>query len=148
MEENKATKFMQQGYVWSESVLLAVCQEFGFELDDKIIPQIASGFAGGIGNTGAVCGAVIGAVMAIGLKQGRGKTVEEMFGNLAEVKKFRQRFEDEMKTIHCRELTGLDLTTNQGIEDLMNSTVAQTVCFPAVATAYRLVVELLKEKSS
>ena len=27
----------------------------------------------------------------------------------------------------------------------MNSDVPQTVCFPAVATAYRLVVDLLKE---
>ena len=44
----------------------------------EVIPRIANGFAGGIGNTGSVCGAVIGAVMAIGLKLERGDTMEEM----------------------------------------------------------------------
>jgi C_GCAxxG_C_C family probable redox protein len=120
-----------------------VCQEFGLEVEDDIIPQIASGFAGGIGNTGAVCGAVVGAVMALGLIQGRGETIEEMFGNLKVAEKFRRRFEDKMGTIHCRELTGMDLTTDQGIEQLMNSDIAQKACFPAVATAYNLVVEQL-----
>jgi len=57
----------------------------------------------------------------------------------------RKRFEAEMKTISCRELTGLDLTTPEGMEGLMGSDVPQKVCFPAVATAYRLVVDLLRE---
>ena len=77
METNRATQNMAQGYVCSESVLLAACQEFEIEIDDKIIPRIAFGFAGGIGNTGAVCGAVAGAVMAIGLMKERGDTMEE-----------------------------------------------------------------------
>jgi hypothetical protein len=51
-----------------------------------------------------------------------------------------------MKHIDCRELTGLDLTTTEAREQLMNSDVAQKVCFPAVATAYRLVLELLSEE--
>ena len=35
------------------------------------IPRIATPFGGGIGGRGEVCGAVTGAVMAIGLKHGR-----------------------------------------------------------------------------
>lgn len=122
-----------------------MCQELDLETDPNTIPQIASAFAGGIGNTGAVCGAVVGAIMAIGLKQGRGKTLEEIFANLAVAKEFRVRFEAEMGTIECRELTGEDLTTDQGMENLMTSDIAQNVCFPAVSTAYRLVIELLQE---
>ncbi len=124
-----------------------MCQEFEIEIENKIIPQIASCFAGGIGNTGAVCGAVVGAVMAIGLKQGRGDTMEEALRKLSVAREFRRRFEAEMKTINCRELTGLDLSTPEGVEKLMGSDIPQTVCFPAVAAAYRLVVELLKETS-
>lgn len=52
-----------------------MCQEFELEVDSEIVPRIAFGFAGGIGNTGAVCGAVAGAVMAIGLKIERGDTM-------------------------------------------------------------------------
>jgi C_GCAxxG_C_C family probable redox protein len=122
-----------------------VCQEFEIETGNDVIPQIASAFAGGIGNTGAVCGAVVGAVMAIGLKQRRGETMEEMLGNLAVAREFRRRFEAEMGNIGCRELTGLDLSTEEGLKQAMSSDTAQRVCFPAVGVAYRLVVELLQE---
>ena len=115
------------------------------ETENDVIPRIANGFAGGIGNTGAVCGGVVGAVMAIGLKQGRADTMEEALANLAVAQEFRRRFEAEMETISCRELTGLDLSAEEGLKQFMSSGTPQTVCFPAVGAAYRLVVDLLKE---
>ena len=145
METNRATEHMAQGLVCSESVLLATCEEFGIEVDEKVIPKIAYAFAGGVGNTGAVCGAVAGAIMAIGLIKERGETMEEMFSILGLAAEFRKRFEAEKETIICRELTGADLTTQEGIEQFMESDIPQTVCFPAVAAAYRLVADLLKE---
>ena len=126
-----------------------MCQEYNIE--NEIIPKIATCFGGGIGNTGSVCGAVIGAVMAIGLIKGRGESkdsgerLEDWFRVASLAQEFRQRFEGEMGTIICRELTGADLTTEEGREKLMNSDIAMTVCAPAVGLAYRLVVELLKE---
>ncbi len=126
-------------------MLLAVCQEF--EIENEVIPQIAACFGGGIGNTGAVCGAVAGAVMAIGLKKERGDTMEDWLRISAVAQEFRRRFEAEMETITCRELTGADLSTKEGLEQYMSSDTPQTVCFPAVGVAYRLVVDLLKETS-
>jgi C_GCAxxG_C_C family probable redox protein len=122
-----------------------VCQEFELEQDNAAIPRIASGFAGGIGNSGAVCGAVVGGVMAIGLKLGRADTMEGMLQNLGVAREFRRRFEAEMGNIGCRELTGLDLTSEQDLVRLMNSDIPKKVCFPAVAAAYRLAVELLRD---
>lgn len=122
-----------------------MCQEFEIETGNEVIPQIASMFAGGIGNTGSVCGAVAGAAMAIGLKQGRPDTMDGMLDNLAVAQEFRRRFEAEMGNINCRELTGLDLSTEEGRMQSMSSDIPQKVCFPAVATAYRLVVDLLQE---
>ena len=122
-----------------------MCQEF--EIENEIIPRIAYCFAGGFGNTGAVCGAVCGAMMAIGLKKERPDTMDEMFRTLAVAQEFRRRFEAEMGTINCRELTGADLSTKEGIEQYMSSDTPMTVCFPAVGVAYRLVVDLLKETS-
>lgn len=117
------------------------------DTQSDVIPRIASAFAGGIGNTGAVCGAVAGAVMAIGLMKERGDTMEEMLRTLAVAREFRRRFEAEMGTMNCRELTGADLTTPEGIEQFMGSDIPRTVCFPAVGSAYRIVVDLLKETS-
>ena len=122
-----------------------MCQEF--EIENEIIPRIATCFGGGIGNTGAVCGAVAGAMMAIGLKKERGDTMEDWFRISAVAQEFRRRFEAEMGTINCRELTGADLTTPEGIEQFMGSDTPQKVCFPAVGTAYRVVMDLLKETS-
>ena len=120
-----------------------MCQEFEIEIENDVIRRIAFGFAGGLGNTGAVCGAV----MANGLKRGRANTMEEGLRELAVAREFRRRFEAEMETISCRELTGADLTTEEGLEQFMSSDTPQTVCFPAVSVAYRLVVDLLKEAS-
>ena len=122
-----------------------MCQEF--EIENEIIPRIASAFGGGIGNTGAVCGAVAGAVMAIGLTKERGQTMEDWLRIAAVAQEFRRRFESEMGTINCRELTGADLTTPEGIRQYTSSDAPQRVCFPAVGVAYRLVLDLLKETS-
>jgi len=124
-----------------------VCQEFGIEAEDEVLRRVAFGFAGGIGNTGAVCGAVAGAVMAIGLKLGRPDAIEEVLHRLAVPQEFRRRFEVEMGDITCRGLTGADLSTAEAREQYMSSDIPQTVCFPAVGVAYRLVVDLLKETS-
>jgi C_GCAxxG_C_C family probable redox protein len=124
-----------------------VCQEFDFKVDNEIIPRIAFGFAGGIGNTGGVCGAVAGAVMAISLIIERGETMEEALGTLKVVEELRRRFEGKMGSISCRELTGADLSTEEGLARFMESDIPQTVCFPAVGVAYQLVVDLLNETS-
>lgn len=117
------------------------------EMENDAMPSIASAFAGGIGNTGAVCGAVVGAVMAIGLKLGRADTMEDVMRNLSVAGEFRRRFESETGNINCRELTGVDLSTEEGLKQFMNSDTPQKVCFPAVSASYRHVVDLLKETS-
>lgn len=127
--------------------MLAVCQELKLEPENGAIPKIASGFGGGIGNTGAVCGAVVGAVMAISLKVERGASMEDWLRIASLVQDFRTRFEAEMGTISCRELTGVDLNTEEGMKKAMSIDLAQKVCFPAVGTAYRLVLDLLGETS-
>jgi len=146
MEPNRAMQYMEQGYVCSESVLLAVCQDLGIE--SEVIPQVAYLFAGGFGNTGAPCGAVCGAMMALSLGT---KPVDTMEGNLRRLalgQEFRRRFEAEMGSINCRDLTGLDLTTEEGIEQLMSSDVPMKVCFPAVGLAYQLVLDMLQDSAA
>ena len=125
-------------------MLLAVCQEFNIE--NEIIPKIATCFGGGIGNTGDVCGAVTGAVMAIGLIRKQSTSLEEWMETAAVAKTFCQRFSEEMGTIKCKELTKLDFSMEDGLEQMMNSEVAMMVCFPAVATAFQITMDLLKSE--
>jgi len=147
METNRATEHMAKGYVCSESVLLGVCEELGIKVDDRVIPRIGRLFAGGIGRTGSVCGAVAGGVIALGLVVEPGETMEEGLAAMGVAKEFRRRFESEMGGINCRDLTGLDLTTPEGMKAIMAPDMAENVCLPAVAAAYRIVLDLVRESS-
>ena len=145
MQDDRAVQLLAQGHMCSESVLLAVCEEHGMEQEGSVIPRIAYGFGGGIGCTGAVCGAVVGAVMALSLKLEPAETQQNKLRHLAKAGELRRRFEAEMGTISCRELTGLDLSTETGFEDLMKSDVVQKVCAKAVNSAYHIVMNMLDE---
>ena len=85
--------------------------------------------------------------MAIGLVKEKGNNPEERLRSLKVAQEFRRRFETELSTINCRELTGADLTTIDGIERFMSSDIPRKICFPAVRAAYRIVLEMLKEGS-
>ena len=122
-----------------------MCQELGIK--NEAIPRIASGFGGGIGGTGAVCGAVVGAIMSIGLKHGRDTASEDRFAAWGLVQEFRRRFEAEMGHICCHELTGMDLSTDEGRKRFWSSDVPVRVCLRSGGTAYRLALELLNRPS-
>lgn len=144
MNPDRATQYLSDGYSCSEAVLLAVSEEYGVE--NEIIPRIASRFGGGMGLTGSVCGAVSGAVMAMGLILEPVSDRQEFHKSMLPVQEFRRRFEAEMETIICRELTGVDLTQPEAFEEYINSDLPQKVCSPAVETAYRLVMDILEEE--
>jgi C_GCAxxG_C_C family probable redox protein len=127
-------------------VLLAVCRELKIDIDEAVIPRIASGFGGGMGNTGGTCGAIVGAVMAMGLTNEPGEEMADGLRFAARVAELRRKFEAEMGSSECREMTGLDLTTEEGVETLVTTDIPQRVCFPAVAAAYRLALEAVQKE--
>jgi len=119
-----------------------VCQHLGIE--STVVPRVATAFGGGIGGTGSVCGALVGAVMAIGLKHGREQASERDGRAYRMTQEVRRGFEGEMGRIDCRELTGIDLSTREGSQQFYASDVPRRVCMPAVGLAYRLAIERLE----
>lgn len=124
--------------------MLAVCQQSGIE--DTLVPRIATAFGGGMGGTGSVCGALVGAVMAIGVRHGRQEPSERDARAHVLTQELRRRFESEMGQIECRALTGMDLSTREGLKGFYASDVPRRVCLPAVGVAYRAVMELLEAR--
>jgi C_GCAxxG_C_C family probable redox protein len=122
--------------------LLAVSQQLGIQ--SEIIPKIATAFGAGIGGGGVICGAVVGSVMAIGLKYGREEPSQPRDTSYALAQEFCRRFQEEMGTLSCRELTGIDLSTPEGQKAFYSSDVPLRVCLPAIGAAFRLVMELLE----
>jgi C_GCAxxG_C_C family probable redox protein len=114
-------------------------------LDTTGVPRMASGFGGGIGGSGATCGALVGAVMAVGLVAGRDTTDGDRASAGAIGRRIHDAFREEMGATACRELTGLDLTTPEGGQQLRSSGVSARVCGPAVELAARLALGELRD---
>jgi len=73
--------------------------------------MLASGFGGGVGRKGSLCGAFTGAVMAIGMKIGRTnpKDKEAISKIYGKCQGFWDRFEKELGSTHCYGLIGYHL---------------------------------------
>ena len=64
----EAVKMFDEGYSCSQAILAAWGGDFGLERD--LCLKVASGFGGGVGCMGGMCGALTGAIMVIGLRYG------------------------------------------------------------------------------
>lgn len=111
-----ASKYHQEGFNCAESVLLALCREMGIE--SSLIPRIATGFGGGIGHTGDICGAVTGAVMALGIRFGRSdpqdkETRDKLY---LLVESFLRKVEKNLGHLDCLSLIGVRLNTEEGLK--------------------------------
>ena len=120
-----------------------MCQELGIE--SPLVPRIATAFGGGMGGIGSVCGAVSGAMMAISLAHGREEPWQSRDQAYALAQQVYRGFQGEMGSTICRELTGLDLTTPEGVKEIYSSGVGVRVCLRAGSTGYRLALAALRE---
>jgi len=93
-------------------VLLAAAQFY--KLDSQGIPAMATGFCSGLSRTSGTCGAVTGAVMAIGLITGRKSSSQSVDPCYNRVQNFLDRFKAKHKFLNCTDLLECDLSTDQG----------------------------------
>ncbi|MBC7218151.1 MAG: C_GCAxxG_C_C family protein [Candidatus Caldatribacterium sp.] len=111
----KSIDYHRQGFNCAESVLLGLCEDLGVK--NPLIPRIATGFGGGIGHTGNICGAVTGAVMAFGIRFGRenpeDKDTRDRLYLLVE--SFLQEVEQSLGRLDCFGLIGVRLNTEEGL---------------------------------
>ena len=110
---------------------------------NDVLPRIASGFGGGIGGSGGTCGALVGAIMTVGLIHGRTQAADDRVRPNTISQQIFAGFEDQMGATACRELTGLDLRTREGVRQLRESGVAERVCARAIALGEALALEHL-----
>jgi len=139
-----AVSCFNEGFVCSQALLSTYAPLFG--LDRETALKIADPFGGGMARMGETCGAVTGAFMVIGLKQGR--TVVEDFQTHEDlyslVNEFVRRFISRNKSIVCRELLDLDISFQQGLKEARDRDLFQTVCPDYVRDAAEIIEELLE----
>jgi C_GCAxxG_C_C family probable redox protein len=138
----KAANYFKQDYNCAQSVLLTM-QAYYSSPRNSLVPKIATAFGGGIGRRGSLCGALTGAIMAIGLKHGTNKTVLIEKEEAYEVAlKFYDQFVKECGSPFCRELIGYDLTNLEELERLRKSNVREQKCSHFVKKAVEILIRL------
>ena len=132
-----------EGFSCSQSILSTFSEDLGVDRETAL--KIATGFGGGMGRMGEVCGAVTGAFMVIGLKHGRinleDKTPKEQTYALME--EFVRRFKERHGSILCRELLHCDISTEVGQKEAKEQKVYSTVCPKLVKDAADILVDIL-----
>ncbi|MGD9396942.1 MAG: C-GCAxxG-C-C family protein [Candidatus Thorarchaeota archaeon] len=110
----KARALVQEQKVHcAQAVLTAHGEELGSgKIDHETLLKISSAFSGGIARQGNVCGAVTGALMALGLKHGGqdSRKADEV------AVMFLREFKTLHGTVNCRELINHDLVTDADVQ--------------------------------
>jgi C_GCAxxG_C_C family probable redox protein len=96
----------------AEAVLTVLSRRQGIQ--SRLVPAIATGFCSGVSRTAGTCGAVSGAVMALGLAYGRKNGTEPVERSYAAVNSFLEAFEREFGSCNCAGLLGCHLGTDEG----------------------------------
>ena len=93
-----------------------------------------------MGRMQETCGAVTGALMVIGLKHGKSNTEEEHLKQISYdlVRKFTGMFEARNKTIKCRDLIGIDISTKEGLEKAREMGLFTSLCAKHVQDAVEI----------
>ena len=140
----RALENFSRGYNCSQAVLEVFAGELGFGEEQAL--KIASGFGGGVGRGGQICGAVTGAVMVLGLKYML--TDEEPAiakpRVYLKVKEFTDRFKEESRSIICRELLGFDISTEEGAAEIEARNLHSTVCSGLVEKTVEILEEMME----
>jgi C_GCAxxG_C_C family probable redox protein len=138
-----AVEIFKQGFSCSQAVLAAFSESLGLDREKAL--RISQSFGGGMASLGMTCGAVTGAMLAIGLKYGRTRPEDDEAKQKTYrlVRELLRRFKDRHGSIVCRDLIGVDLSAPDGHELGAERGVFANLCPGFVADAAQILEEIL-----
>ena len=134
-----------QGINCSMFAFSALADEIG--ISEAEARKIAAGFGGGMG-LGSTCGAVTGALMALGYKYGNSGPGQADQMNVFNAKKkaFLDAFTERFGDTNCVALLGgLNVSVPEERAEIIGKNLMQTVCAPAVIGAVEILSEIFAE---
>lgn len=143
----KALYTFDNGYNCSQSVFSVFAGEFGLSRDMSL--RLAGPLGAGIGRRQETCGAVTGALMALGLKYGKGETGsdEDKKRAFAKSEALMKAFEARHGSVKC--LTLLDghrMDSPEGSAAIATARMFDTRCTEYVKTAVELAQSLMESE--
>ncbi|MFX0108126.1 MAG: C-GCAxxG-C-C family protein [Candidatus Hodarchaeota archaeon] len=140
-----ASKYFSGDYNCAQAVFRAFLEHKDAYIEGGT--QIASGFGGGITHSGQQCGALSGAIMAIGRMVGFEtpnvkKHKSETYRISAELL---SRFSEKHGTIICDELTGVNMSDKEVLKKAIDSGHFQEICPGFVKDTVSILMDLFPE---
>lgn len=143
--KEEAIALFNSGFNCSQAVLNVFSGLF--KLDSETALKISSGFGSGM-RRGQVCGAVSGALMVIGLKEGHYTSGDTGSKNKVNelVQDFELRFEKLNDSIICKELLKYDLSIENELAIIREKDLFNSVCPKLIQDAIDIIEEILLNK--
>jgi len=132
MDKEQIADLFMRGQDCGQVVLSCYAEELGISYDEA--NRLASAFGGGSG-MGETCGAVIGAMMVLGMKYGHnGPDDQEHRDDLmAKRVEFIEKWKEKRCSCMCRDLLEDDISTPEGLGRILESGKLFTLC-PEIVT--------------
>jgi len=107
-----------------------------------VIPRIGTGIGAGVSLNGLLCGSVSSVAIAIGMKYGRTSSEQNPKPVWDMVDKYVAEFKDRFGAVDCRQLTGLNLKTEEGLKEYY-AKVHDYACVERMKFAVEKTLEIL-----
>jgi C_GCAxxG_C_C family probable redox protein len=139
----RALATFEEGFNCAQAVLSAFGPDLG--LEESMSLRAAQSFGGGIAHRGELCGALSGALIALGLRYGKTEGADDASRDrtYAKAAELLTRFEERFGSCHCRTLIGYDLTDPAQYAMAKESAVFRETCPRFVTEAAALLETLL-----
>jgi len=136
-----ASAVFGNGFNCAQSVLSAFCEKYG--MDKETALKISCGLGSGF-RSGEVCGAASGAVLVVGLKYGHclADDKESKASCYEKTEEFLNEFRKRNGSIVCRDLLGVDISTDDGRQQALDRKLFTTTCDDLVRSAATILEEL------
>ena len=147
MENKIATETFRNGYNCAQSIIAAFAPGRGISRDLSL--KLANGLGGGINGQGGTCGAVVGALIVLGLYFGtesssdpEGKQKYKLIAN-----KFSEKFLQQHNSLKCHELLAEEGGDPERVAELKANDAFQDFCTGVVNDAALLLEEILRDEN-
>jgi C_GCAxxG_C_C family probable redox protein len=127
-------------YNCCESILLVLADYL--DLNSTLIPKLGTAIGAGVSLNGFLCGSISGVALAIGIKYGRNNKEENPQQAWDMMDRYVTLFKDKFGAVNCRQLTGLDLKTKEGLKEYFTR-VHDYECTERLKFAIEKAIEIL-----
>jgi len=129
------------GLSCSQAMLTVFGEPYG--LDAETAAKLGRPLGGGIGHLAKSCGALTAAVLVLGMAEDRQEEGEARKASYACVQDLFRRFAALHGTTECKELLGIDMSTEEGWKKIQEEKLVRKVCPPYVRDAASILEKLL-----